>query len=427
MALPSAPPARERLDRGAKITVALLFTAWLTDYVDRLVINLALPSIGEEFGLSRAEQGLAVSAFFLAYAAFQIPGGMLADRFGAKRVTCWAVLIWSAFTALTGLAGSFAILLVVRFLFGAAEGVFPGASMKAISERTTPGQRMGANGIVQSSNAVGAVLAPLVAAPLIMHFGWRSAFFTVAGVGVFVFVAVRLWLPEPRPTATGSAPGAAGPAATGGARTVLRSPAMWGFAGMFFGYDIIVWGLNTWVPSYLSQERGLPLSSAGALIMVPALAAAACVIIGGRLSDRLQGRQRRVVVPAMSVAALALILMATAESTTAFLVWMTVATASSSLSYMPVYAVPLRSLPPELTGAGAGLITFGGQLAGVVAPTVMGFMADQAGFGAAFGFLVLGAVLAAALAIVTPQDTGAFRRALRLPEPAPDRAVTPAP
>ncbi|MGC4946965.1 MFS transporter [Streptomyces sp. DT224] len=414
MAPPSPAPAgsRERLDRGARITVALLFGAWLIDYVDRLVINLALPSIGKEFDLSRAEQGLAVSAFFLAYAACQIPGGMLADRFGARRVTCWALLIWSAFTALTGFAGSFAILLVVRFLFGAAEGIFPGASMKAISERTTPGQRMSANGVVQSANAVAAVVAPLAAAPLITHFGWRSAFFTVAGAGVFVYAAVRLWLPEPRvPDGGGRAP-----AGGGGARAVLRSPAMWGFAAMFFGYDIIVWGLNTWVPSYLNEERGVSLSSAGALAVVPAAAATASVIIGGRLADRLQGQQRRIVVPSMSVASVALVLMATASTTALFILWMTVAVAAASLSYMPVYAVPLRSLPPELAGAGAGLITFGGQCAGVIAPTAMGVLADRLGFGAAFGFLVLGAVLAGVVAVVTPQDSASFRRSLRLPD-----------
>ncbi|MFJ6435281.1 MFS transporter [Streptomyces sp. NPDC091416] len=416
---PSSPDrSRERLDRGARITVALLFGAWLIDYVDRLVINLALPSIGEEFDLSRAQQGLAVSAFFLAYAVCQIPGGMLADRYGARRVTCWALLLWSAFTALTGFAGSFAILLVVRFLFGAAEGIFPGASMKAITERTTPGQRMGANGVVQSANAMGAVLAPLVAAPLIMQFGWRSAFFTVAGIGVFVYAAVRLWLPEP--IAQDAGPQDAGHRVRpfgGGAGAVLRSPAMWGFAAMFFGYDIIVWGLNTWVPSYLSQERGISLTSAGALAVIPAAAAAAAVITGGRLADRLQGNQRRIVVPSMSVAAVALILMATASGTAVFILWMTVAVGSASLSYMPVYAVPLRSLPPGLTGAGAGLITFGGQLAGVIAPTAMGLLADRLGFGAAFGFLVLGAVLAGVVAVFTPQDSASFHRALRLPDP----------
>ncbi|MCX3062038.1 MFS transporter [Streptomyces beihaiensis] len=417
----SAPAARERLDKGARVTVVLLFAAWLIDYIDRLVINLALPSIGDEFDLSKTQQGLAVSAFFLAYAACQVPGGMLADRFGAKRVTCLALLVWSAFTALTGLAGSFAILLVVRFLFGVAEGVFPGASMKAVSERTTPGQRMAANGMVQSSNAVAAVVAPLAAAPLIAHFGWRSAFFSVAGVGVFVWAAVSLWLPQRRAADTPEPGPSGGPAGTAwSARTVLRSPTMWAFAAMFLGYDIIVWGLNTWVPSYLNEQRGISLTSAGAVAVIPAGAATVAIIVGGRLSDRLNGNHRRIILPAMAVASVALALMATATTTTAFIGWMTVAISVASLSYMPIFAVPLRSLPTELTGAAVGLITLGGQLGGVVAPTVMGMLADTAGFAAAFAFLIVGAVLAAALALRTPQDTASFRKALRLPGPSPE-------
>lgn len=108
-----------------RTTVTLLFAAWFIDYVDRLAIATVLPVIGKEFSLDLRQQGLVVSVFFVAYAAFQIPGGMLADRFGAKRVTCWALLAWSLCTALTGLAWSFAALLLVRLVFGAAEGVFP--------------------------------------------------------------------------------------------------------------------------------------------------------------------------------------------------------------------------------------------------------------------------------------------------------------
>ncbi|GHF76637.1 MFS transporter [Kitasatospora xanthocidica] len=402
-----APVRRERLDRTARVTVALLFSAWLVDYVDRLVINLALPSVGREFGLDRTEQGLAVAVFFLAYALCQIPGGLLADRFGAKRTAGWALLVWSAFTALTGLAGSFAVLLVVRFLFGAAEGVFPAAAMKAVSERTTPGQRMGANGLVSSSNALAAVVAPVLGAPLIVAFGWRWAFFSIAVVGVLVSVALRLWLPAP----AGSAVVPVGPA-PGGVRTVLASAVMWRFAAMFFGYDLIVWGLNTWVPTYLNDERGISLTAAGAAALVPAVVSAVAAVAGGRIADRLGGRHALVVAPAMAVTAVCVLLMASAQSLAAFVGWLTLAALGAGLSFMPIFAVPMRSLPAELAGAGSGMIIFGGQLAGVVAPVVMGTLADAVSFRAAFAFLVLGAALAAALALTTPQDTEGFLSAL---------------
>ncbi|MFI5768328.1 MFS transporter [Streptomyces sp. NPDC051658] len=397
-------PRPETANRTVRTTVVLLFAAWLVDYSDRLVINLVLPSIGEDFDLDRGQQGLIVSAFFLAYAACQIPGGMLADRFGGKRVTCWALLVWSLFTALTGLAWSFAALLVLRFAFGAAEGIFPSAGTKVLVERTTPEERMGANGLIMSSNALAAVVTPLAVAPLISVFGWRSAFFSTAALGVLVLVAIRMRLPDPLARTEPDA----GARDRRDVRELLRMGVLWRFALMVFGYCVIVWGLNTWVPSYLSEERGISLTSAGALVAIPALGAAAATIVGGRLADRFEGHHRKVIVPGMTVAALALLLMAFSASIVGFIVFGTLAIFAASLCYMPIFAVPLRSLAPEHVGVGSAVIVFGGQVAGMVAPPVMGVLADTFSFQVAFAFLVLGAVIAAVMAVATPQDTTSF-------------------
>jgi MFS family permease len=71
--------------RIAVVTVVVLFVTWLVDYIDRLVITLALPEIGAEFGAGETLQGLILTSFFITYALFQIPGGLLADSWGAKR------------------------------------------------------------------------------------------------------------------------------------------------------------------------------------------------------------------------------------------------------------------------------------------------------------------------------------------------------
>ncbi|MGW4161410.1 MFS transporter [Streptomyces sp. NPDC004788] len=430
--LPLAPAAAPAHRRTVRITVVLLFAAWLVDYVDRLVINLVLPSIGAEFHVDRTQQGLVVSAFFLAYALCQLPGGMLADRFGGRRVTLWALLSWSVFTAATGFAWSFAVLLALRFAFGVAEGVFPPASMKVLAERTRPEERMGANGAVMSSNAIAAVITPLTVAPLVAVFGWRSAFWSTAALGVLAFAAVRFRLPAPLPrtgATTAGGEGEAGPEAgeagpeAGRARpalrTVLGMGVLWRFALMMFGYNTIIWGLNTWVPSYLSEERGVSLTSAGALLAVPALGAALATVLGGRLSDRLGGRHRTVVVPGMAVAAVALLLMANARSVPGFVVFGTLAVFAASMAYMPIFAVPLAGLAPEHVGVGSAVVILGGQVAGMIAPPVMGALADAFSFQVAFGFLVLGAVIAAAMACLTPQDADAFRAAAdRAPRPS---------
>ncbi|MFI6421890.1 MFS transporter [Streptomyces sp. NPDC050842] len=417
---PSAAPPVHR--RTVRITVVLLFAAWLVDYADRLVINLVLPSIGAEFHLDRTQQGLVVSAFFLAYALCQIPGGMLADRFGGRRVTLCALLAWSVFTALTGFAWSFAVLLALRFAFGVAEGVFPPAAMKVLVERTRPEERMGANGAVMSSNAIAAVITPLAVAPLVAVFGWRSAFWSTAALGLVALVAVRLWLPAPLPRTDGTTPTEEA-AARPPLREVLRKGVLWRFSLMMFGYSTIVWGLNTWVPTYLSEEHGVSLTAAGALVAIPALGAAAATLLGGRLSDRLGGHHRKIIVPGMGVSAVALLLMANTPSLTGFVVFGTLAIFAASLAYMPIFAVPLSGLTPEYVGVGSAVIIVGGQIAGVLAPPVMGALADAFSFQVAFGFLVLGAVIAAVMSCLTPQDATAFRIAAdRTPSPAKESA-----
>jgi MFS family permease len=399
-----------------RTTVALLFAAWFIDYVDRTALAVILPTIGDEFNRDRGQQGLLVSVFFVSYAACQIPGGMLADRFGAKRVTCWALLAWSLFTALTGLAWSFTALLLVRFAFGAAEGIFPSASMKALVERTSVAERMGAQGLIMSSNALASVAAPLAVPPLAAVVGWRWAFVLAAGVGVLVYVAVRLWLPAPREHAAGAAPAASGVPL----REVLRIGVLWRFSLMLFGYSALMWGLSTWIPSYLNTERGLSLTSAGVLVAVPSLAAALGTLLGGRLSDRFEGHHRKVILPAMSVAAPALCLMALSPSLTGAIACGTIAVLAASLCYMPIFAVPLRSLPPELVGVASAVIVFGGQVAGMVAPPVLGVIADAVSFEAAFAVLAIGPVITAVLALLTPQDTKSFTTAVHRRTPLAD-------
>ncbi|MFD0413457.1 MFS transporter [Streptomyces sp. NPDC127108] len=405
MPLPRSPAGRSTpLSGPARTTVILLFAAWFIDYADRLVINFVLPSIGDEFDLSRSEQGLVVSVFFLAYALSQIPGGVLADRIGGRRMALWALAVWTVFTALTGLAWSFAALLVLRVLFGLAQGVFPSAATKVLVERSQPQERMRANGLILSSNSLAAVFTPLAVAPLVAAFGWRSVYISVAALGVFVYMALRLRLPPPlvdRRSLPSATPGA-------DTKTLLKWGVLWRFAAMMFGYSLIIWGLSSWVPTYLKDERGVDLHAAGALMAIPALAAALATVIGGRWADGTGGRHRKIVLPAMTVAAVSLPIMANASSVALFIALGTVAVFAAALCYMPIMAVPIRSLSALHIGVASGILVFGGQLAGIVAPTVMGVLADAFSFQAAFTFLALGPVIAAVMACLTPQDTDTF-------------------
>src|SRR5258708_8418254 len=113
----------------------LIYLAYVISYVDRAAISLALAQIGKDFNLQAADLGIVISAFFLGYAAMQIPGGWLADRFGSKYVVVVAIAMWSVFTVMTSFAWSLASLIVIRLIFGLTEGAFPYDRFKAVTEQ----------------------------------------------------------------------------------------------------------------------------------------------------------------------------------------------------------------------------------------------------------------------------------------------------
>src|SRR5262245_38450792 len=180
------PPTRARL----------VLVAWLCGlsgilYLDRICMGQAVVPIQNELGLTNSEISYVTMAFTLAYGLFAIPVGRWGDKAGPRLVLTSIVVAWSIFTALTGAATGLLALLLVRFLFGAAEaGAFP--SVARVMSRWYPvGERGRVQGVMLAFAQIGAVVAPVVAAYTIQAAGWRWMFLTFGTVG-FAW-AVGFW------------------------------------------------------------------------------------------------------------------------------------------------------------------------------------------------------------------------------------------
>ncbi|MGW4397189.1 MFS transporter [Amycolatopsis nivea] len=398
MSIPSSAPAVRRTERT---TLALLVGVFIIDYIDRVMIAVALPLIGAEFGLSKTTQGLVVSAFAIAYLIGQMPGGLLADRVGARPLLVISLVAWSVFTAATGFAPGLVVLLVLRAAFGFAQALFPGAAFKALAERTTQEGRSRGAGLLLASNSVGAGLGPLLVAPLVVAAGWRHTFWIVAVAGLIVGLALWRLLPAPLPRELTEPEARVAPVKVPVSQ-VLRNRLVIRCAAMFACFNMLAYGMITWVPSYLVETKGLSLVAAGISAAIPQLVSAAAVLIGGWLMSRYFDRRPRwLVVPALVAAAAVLVAMLLSDSATGFTVLQTVAMFISGLASIGIVGLPLRVLPRDLVGAGMGLVNTGGQLAGVLAPLVMGWLADRFGFAAAFGFLAVSTLAAAVISLTT--------------------------
>src|SRR5580658_3669240 len=157
--------------------LGLTFLMAFLMYMERGAIGAAAPNIMREFRIDKITMGWSVSAFNWSYALFQVPGGWLADRFGARLVLAAAIAWWSAFTAGTGLSFNALSLAITRLLFGVGEAAAFPAGSRALARWLPVEQRAFGQGFQHSGSRLGAALAPAIVVSLMAVFGWRPVFF----------------------------------------------------------------------------------------------------------------------------------------------------------------------------------------------------------------------------------------------------------
>ncbi len=383
------------------IGFSLLYLAFCISYIDRAAISIALGQIGKDFNLQASELGIIISVFFLGYSLMQIPGGWLADRFGSKYVIVVSIALWSVFTVSTSFAWSLGSLIAIRLVFGIAEGSFPPAAIKAVAEMFSKENKPKMTAFLTSSNYAGSMIAPLVMAPLILGLGWRHAFEVIGFAGIAFAVAYMLLVPgdgKPAAGATGQTDrqGASKRIDWGTTRILLKTPFLWQLVVAWFGLSCVNKGLDSWMPLYLLQQRGLDLKSVGVLVPIPFLLATIATAIGGWVMTRFfPDREKYLLVGSAGLTGLFVFAMYRSESIAALIVFQSLAYFFKSFVLATVIALPTKVLHESQLGTGIGIVNTGGQIAGFIAPMVMGFLVTASGsFDTAFGFLIAMTVLA---------------------------------
>src|ERR1700684_3503101 len=176
---PTKLPAQTRRPSHVRhVVLGLTVAAYMITYMDRQILAVARPVIRDELQISLVMMGWITSSFRLAYALFQIPGGWLGDRFGARRALTLVVSWWSAFTALTGLAWNAVSMLTIQIFFGMGEaGAFPIAT-RSLAGWMRPTERGFAQGVTHAGSRLGGAMTPPLVVLIIAKFGWRAAFFS---------------------------------------------------------------------------------------------------------------------------------------------------------------------------------------------------------------------------------------------------------
>ncbi|MCG3797209.1 MFS transporter [Bacillus toyonensis] len=349
------------------IVLGALFITWVVCYLDKLSMNVAIIPIAEEFKLNETQSGLIISAFFLSYAVMQLVGGFLSDKYGARKVILFSVILWSILTVATGFAWSFISLIVIRILFGLGQGSFPAASSVAIADNFPKTERGRAKSILTAAITIGAMISSLIAATFITHLGWRILFFFFGGLGLFITLVLFFVL---NPNSSSEKGAMKVPI-----KQLLKKRLVWQLLVMNFSVSIVNWGLTTWMPTYMVKERHLDLISMGVLAIIPALVALLSTLTTGWLIDKLRkGKEKILIIIGSIIVAVSLFSLANVYSIVTVVVFQSVTYIGLMLATTTIVTMPLKYLPNEMIGTSVGLINFGSQMAGALSPALIGFI-----------------------------------------------------
>ncbi|OFT46482.1 hypothetical protein HMPREF3159_14630 [Brachybacterium sp. HMSC06H03] len=426
MSAPAPNPGRSPL-RPTRVRLGIFFVLWLIvllNYIDRTALSIALPYMSEDLDLDPAMQGWILSLFFWTYLIFQIPGGWLLDRFGARKVVGAAGVTWGLVQTSIGFLTSGIGLGIARLGLGAFEAPTAPSGSKINSAWMPPSERARGATFIDMAGAFGSAVGGIIVTSIIGVFGsWRWAFIITGLMTVAAAIIYYLYVrdtPEQHPkvnsaelehirqdSQTDIAVEAAGEgsaeetAALPRISDYARSTSWWGLWLGRLGWATVWWGIISWTPSYLSDARGFDLLSVGGATFFVFGMGVVGQLVAGWLADKgrtKSGNYNRVMKALLVGSGLAMV-------ATVFLI-PAVPSAGASLAMLALavfftnfgglyWAIPAWLAPAKQVGTVGSVMNIASSLGGALAPVIMGYAIGAAGgsYTGAFAFLAGAAAL----------------------------------
>lgn len=363
----------------AAILILLLLAAVASPLHLNKVSPIA-PFLMDTFGIGETQLGLLISVLPLTGIALALPGGMLIRKFGPWRCMLAALIALLVGSVAGALTGSFAMLVMSRIVEGIGMALIAVAGPSIIGETSSSKSRGFAMGLFASYMGIGQVIA-FNLAPRVLHLGgwqpvwWFSSAYTV----VFLFV----WLALMLRVGASAKPPATGPAAKSAeqAPSIFKSKAIWLLAAAVGLYIVSYVSIQTFLPTYLAEVRGMALADAASLVSICCLMGTVSSLIAGSLSDRTGSRR---VLGAASMAIGAVLFAAIPFVPTGwFLPFVVVLGMIPPVLPVCVFAAASEALDsPEQGGMAMGIVTLGQNIGMAVGPLLFGAVTEAFGWNA---------------------------------------------
>jgi MFS family permease len=421
--------------RPTGVVLFLLCLMYGITYIDRVNVSTAAAVFGKELNLSNTQVGFVFSAFAYPYLLFQIFGGWVGDRFGARLALTVAGVVWSVGTLMTGLAGSLTTMIAARLVLGFGEGATFPVATRAMSDWTAVGRRGFAQGITHSAARLGNAITPPLVVALIAWVTWRGSFVVLGSLSLAWTLVWGLYFrdsPAEHPSITREELERL-PAFRSRAQR-QREPVPWGplirrmipVTVVYFCYGWTLWLYLSWIPQYFTHSFNLNLRNSSLFAAGVFFGGVVGDTLGGVVTDRVYERThsrdkaRRNLVVFGFLASLAFMLpVLFVHDVTIAAICLSAAFFFAEFTIGPMWAIPM-DIAPKHSGTASGLMNTGSALAAIVSPVIAGYVIDTTGiwelpFVGSIALLLLGALLAFRMRpdeeLVVPARPGAFGEA----------------
>jgi ACS family D-galactonate transporter-like MFS transporter len=388
------------LSRQQWAVLGLLALSVFINYVDRSNLSTAGPLLMADprLHLDHLRLGYLFSAFSWTYALLQLFGivGMLLDRFDVGWLYAVAFLLWSAATAATGLAGSFAMLFASRLLLGMGESVAYPSYSKIFASHFPEYHRGLANAVIDAGSKFGPALGTLVGGMLMARFGWRPFFFLLGAASLAWLIPWMKWMPRGKGIAVARVDNAPS------ALQILQQRSVWGscvglFCGNYFWYFLLFW-----LPSYMVMERHFSMDRMATMGALAYLAIGSSSALCGWLSDRwiaaggTPTRVRKTFTVGGLILSTVILPVVTVENKDLSMALLFLACIFFGMWSSNHWALIQTMAGPRAAGKWTGIQNGVGNLAGVAAPALTGWVVQRTGefywaFALATGIVLTGA------------------------------------
>ncbi|ASV66841.1 MFS transporter [Cytobacillus sp. FSL W7-1323] len=405
-------PATGKKTKTRWLIVLMIFIVTVINYADRATLSIAGPALSSDLGINSVMMGYLFSAFAWSYVLGQIPGGWLLDKFGSKRVYFWSIFLWSLFTLVQGLIGSFQsvttvviILFALRFFVGLAESPSFPANSRIVAAWFPSAERGTAAAIFNSGQYFATVLFAPIMGYITFTFGWEYVFFFMGAIGIIVaFVWLKtIYNPKDHPKINQAEldyikeGGALVDMDTAANQVEKKQGPNWQYIkqllsnkmllGVYLGQYCITtltYFFLTWFPVYLVDQRGMNILEAGLVASLPAICGFIGGILGGTFSDFLLKKGVSITaarkIPIITGLLLSMSLVIANYVTTEWVVVFVMSLAFFGKGFGSLgWAVVADTSPKEMSGVSGGLFNTFGNVAGITTPIIIGYIVGTTG------------------------------------------------